>query len=51
MKEAKQHVDMHNFIEIFTLRRGSLSIVFKVIENETDKSPFCFGYHPYLQID
>lgn len=51
MKEAQQHEDRHNFIEVYTLKRGSLSVVFEVIENEHDKSPFCFGYHPYLQID
>jgi galactose mutarotase-like enzyme len=33
------------------LRRGALTIQFRVIENEKDPHPFCFGYHPYLQID
>lgn len=34
-----------------TLSKGKLTIHFKVIENEKDKQPFCFGYHPYLEID
>jgi hypothetical protein len=28
-----------------------LTISFKIIENEKDIHPYCFGYHPYLEID
>lgn len=46
-----QNADRHNFEEIYALSKGKLTIHFKVIENEKDKHPYCFGYHPYLELD
>lgn len=46
-----EHFDRHNFEEVFILKKGVFVISFTVLNNEKDKLPYCFGYHPYLQID
>ena len=51
MRQAVQRQNQHNFIETYVLSKNSLKIMFRVLINEKDKNPFCFGYHPYLQID
>lgn len=40
-----------DFVETFILSRGKFQQKIKVHNSAEDKIPFCFGYHPYLQID
>ena len=44
-------VDVPPFTETFILSKGKLHQTIKVHPSVQEKLPFCFGYHPYLQIN
>lgn len=51
MTPEVKYEDIPAFTETIVLSKGKFSQKIKVHNTVEHKLPFCFGYHPYLQID